>query len=591
MELSVASDTHRSIRPLNEEDLGRHAIASPTEHFRNSLLCCAPMSRRAAQGLTALVLVLVFCADTWHIRRGLPNHYSMHPDAVAPLRALGVVLNYTSLPDDLVDKYPTFAYLYFGVPAYVALRVRGDAQADTLLERAAREGPYVWRRQVDPDYWQEHEPYSDAISDCIVAGRLASAVAGVLLALGGAWLAATWFGVRAMPLAAVLVGLHPYSVYYAHTMNVDAPSFAFLMLGLAALSHSLKRGVMWSSVASGVLFALSAAIKDQMVGFIAFVAVAAVAVDRCLARTEQGRRSVGRMAGAAAGFAITYLAAADLLFELAAWWRHAEYGLSPAIKAQYALPISMLEFQKYVLIYFARSADVAGAILMLGGLVFAVLRQRMLAVLLVVPALCFYVVFPMRLFMPYPRFLMVVFLPLLVLGAGWVATLLQTRGRPRWFGIAGVVLVAWVGVQGVAVNRLLASEPRYQAALWLQRNVEPGERVLVTSNAAMPPPLPPQHAARQWTRTVKLGVALAEFAPDYLVVVQSPKLYMQPVPERTDPVPYFHHAGWFLEAGFPRAIDKTPLTLWGLLDPSVWHPLANDIDVDSQVYVFRQGGR
>ena len=76
--------------------------------------------------------------------------------------------------------------------------------------------------------------------------------------------------------------------------------------------------------------------------------------------------------------------------------------------------------------------------------------------------------------------------------------------------------------------------------------------------------------------------------PQFLVRTFSPNLGMVVLP-RFDSVDSLDLDAWNLEIVkvFERQWPWPPLTLWGMLDPTVWHNLQLDIDVNPEVVVMR----
>lgn len=547
------------------------------------------MSVRASATAVAIVAAAAFACGAWGVRRDAGEWFSPHQDAVAPLRALGFLERFTSLPPDTTDKYPTFAYLLFGSAARVALAVRGDAQADALLSLARERGPDAWQFQVDADFWAFAEPYRDALSDCIVAGQTLTAMFHLLLVLASAWLAAELFPRRARlaaPLCAVLVGFHPHAVFYAHTMNVDTPALAFVVVALAATARLLKRGDVGSAIVAGVAAALAAATKDQVTVLIACVPVALLAL---IVRWRRGGAAppvrVGALAVAALSCVATYALAADFPFALDAWLRHVRFGMSPAIRAQYALApptfdgwITLVKFSAAL---FWRSAGPAGAALMIAGFVVALRSFRAVVWFLLAPAFAYWVLFVLRLGLTYPRHLLPAFLPFLVLASGAIAELSARRGAARVVAIVLLALVPFVVWRGVTVNRLWSDDPRDRAAAWLAdpaTGAAPGERVLVVANAAVPPPAIPAPITRRFAAAPDLARAMTEFDPHLLVRVVSPILAKIVTVER----PALPEVGAILGSGR----DATRVV--AVFARAHEHPILDDIDVLPEVVVLRR---
>lgn len=538
------------------------------------------MSRRASVLSTIAVLAAVLAVALIGTRRGMPCHYSYAQDAIAPLRALGFVARYADPPPGLVDKYAPFAYLWFGGASAVALAIRGDAQAEELWRLAREIGPNAWPAQYEPSVWKDREPLADALSDCIVAQQVASALAVVLLALAAAIIAGRFAAPGAAPLAAAAVGLHPYVVYYAHTSNNDAPGWAFLFAAIAALALAWERRAPLLAALAGVLAAAAMGMKDQLAIFLALVPVALLWIEARRRRAGLGLALHWRERWIAAGaFVVAYSFAANWWFGFAGWIAHLRFGTSKEVIAQYAMAdLSTLSGAFSVLAYagtyFVRSAGVAGCALMLAGLWLALTSRRTLGALLLLPALAFVVLYPLRTTHVYPRFVLPSLLPLMILGACAVDAWL--RGGSRRARTAGVALAVCLVAslwRGVTVDRVFAHDPREAAARWLAEKVPAGTRVLFSSNHAVPPPRPPPQLPRRWADAPNLPELMASFRPQVLVRVES--TYLKPV----------------VVPQFPKrpAQDAPVLATFGYdaYEPSLLHPILQDVDALPVVIILR----
>lgn len=550
---------------------------------------------RAERITLALALAAVFVASVLYPRRGLPNRYSYHQDAVAPLRALGFFERYANPKANVGDKYPTFAYLYFGAAARVALALRDDPQAAALLEIARERGPDGWALQIDPTLWVDMAPYEDALSDMIAAGRIASALANVLLALATGLLAARLFGGRrdqqgdlSVPanaasrprppphvrtIAAALVGFNPYVIYYGHTMNVDAPCLAFALFAMYFVARGTTSGGYQSAVLAGVAAALAVATKDQIAAWLAFVPLALIGLE--LRWRRAGRpspRAVRRAIVAASAFFVVYAFAANLVFDADGWIRHARFGLSSDVRHQYDM---VSEFRQedplraigyliiYVATYLYRSAGPAGAVLALVGLGYGLARLRAATLLLLLPSAGYLVVFVLRMGLAYPRHLLPVYLPLWILGAAAIAALLYAR-RPTlraggWVGCALVLMVVW---RGATVNRLWAHDPRARAAAWIAESLPAGWSVVALTNHATPPPKIPADSPQRWTSGRDFVEAVEALDPPMRIFVRSTVLRTVVRPQ--------HPEEERMRTEIPAVIE--------VFGREVWHPILDDID-------------
>lgn len=538
-------------------------------------------SSRERLPLLALLVVLAIVAysATRGLHRGLPNHYSYHQDEIAPLRALGYLERYLDPVEGIVDKYTPAAYLWFAIPARIALELRGDEQARALLALAREHGPDAWPHQFEPSVWRDKEPYAEAISDCIVAGRLASGLAQFLVAIGAAWLARRLFSPWAGVLAAVACGLAPYVVFYGHTMNNDAPAFAFLVLGFAALFSSESKFPKLAAVTAGTSFALAAAIKDQIALLVAVVPFALLWVDR--ARRREGRAFVmawRERAIAAIAFLVVYTVAANLVFDLPGYRAHVSFGMSSSITEQYMMadPTTakgLLYLLIYAATFFVRSCGWFGCLVMIAGGAFAWRRHRELFWILIVPAIAYFLLYPLRRGVIYSRFLMPCFLPLLVLGCGAIVSWTKAEGRARIAAGFGVLAILAVGWRGYSIESLWDRDPRVAASRWIEANVPAERAVLYVGNHAVPPPRPRVGAPRRWAYSGDLDRALKEIRARYIARMMSTNINLVVVPRYPWPIEDEVRAkmkqdGVVIVAEFGRE----------LYEPTIAHPILADVD-------------
>jgi hypothetical protein len=555
------------------------------------------------RGSLLLVLVALFAVGASAVRglhRGLPAHYSWHQDEIAPLRALGFLERYADPDPRLVDKYTPAAYLYFAIPARIALALRGDAQAAELLEKAKLRGANAWPRQFDPDVQVEHRPQIHAITDCLVAGRLAAAFAGVMAALGAALLARRLFattgptpGVAALaaPLAALVVGFSPYVAYYSHTMNNDGPAFGVLMLGLAAFASAWDRGrpATFLAGASGALLALASAIKDQVAILAVFLPVAVLLAEHLRSRRGARRAMPWRdRLVACLAFAATYALAANWIFDFDGWLRHVRFGMSDEITEQYKMaePLTLsgwFHLVAYTGAYLVRAAGPGGLLLMIAGAIHGWRRHREAFLLLALPALAYYLLYPYRRGVIYPRFLVPVFLPLLLMGVGAVIACGRdaARRRSRWLFVAGLACCGAIVHRGLTLDSLFVGDPREQATRWLANEVPAGTRVLIVGNHAVPPPFIPDGLPHRWAHAKDFDEALREFEPQIILRMLSTNL-------RTVIVPQFPFDRSEVVKERAEVLAEFGREFYV---PELRHPLLLDIDASPGVMAIRADPR
>ena len=284
-----------------------------------------------------------------------------------------------------------------------------------------------------------------------------------------------------------------------------------------------------------------------------------------------------------AAFVAAYAVLANWIFDFAGWLRHVEFGASREITEQYRMedPFSargLFSMLAWTGALFVRSAGPAGAALMLLGAWWGWRRKPEAARLLLLPALAYYLLYPLLRAVIYPRFLLPAFLPLLLLGTGATIDLLSRGGRARAVGAIAALLLAVVAWRGAEVNRLWSRDPRAEAADWIAKNVAPGTRLLVVGNEAVTPPPLPDAVEYRWANAREFVRAKEEFKPQLFVRMLSTNLSTVIVPQFP---PWDQLAapgsGLTLLAAFGR----------DLYLPQPLHPILMDIDAAPGVAIYR----
>ena len=293
---------------------------------------------------------------------------------------------------------------------------------------------------------------------------------------------AGWFAATAYPL-----------IFYAHTTNQDAAYLFWLTLTLWATVVAIDSDDRWPYVTLGIGAAMAMATKEQGIGLLAALAVV-ILVGR-FRRQPDDRPLLGRLGGAVWNRQIGAALAATLLATLVGnnalvnpmgivnrildLTGHPIPGISSRLTPlKFALFKGAAKEIWYLRQLFDVTVSTFGLPLFLFGcigLVGLATLNRRAVFCLVWPMLTYYYVslrthdlLALRYALPL--------VPILSVGAGWLASALVRRARILGAVAVGVLLVLSLA-QGMELLYLLRTDSRYQAESWLQANASPGSRI------------------------------------------------------------------------------------------------------------------
>lgn len=492
-----------------------------------------------------LVLALAAALNVVGIGFGMPRHYDPSVDSIHPALSLDAFDRIAGNRHVGGLKYPRTHLLLVGAVQRGWLVLRhgqdGSVAGDAIVARLHSLMP---KSSIEArDAFREFEPY---ISELVIVGRLLSAAFGVLLVYAMFRLGRLVGGASAGAIAAFLTAVSFPVVYYAHTLNVDVPMFAFCFLGLAELLYAARERCGRRLVASAVLIALAVGVKDQ--AYALFVGAIPLAAYQWFRRDPVRANARGSLLGpigaCAVGVAV-YALSQGLPFDSAGVRAHFEHIVGAGSETYRIYPNDL--GGQWLLLRETASHLLATlgwplAVLAVAGIVLTWRRDRFAALALILPALTVHLTFQALIGYTYLRFT----LPIALLGVVAVALVFAEFLRARSLRIpALLVLLLMAGdraQRAIEVDQMLVEDSQAAASDWLAKNIAPGETVF----AALELPLhnvdiPPAAATRYFDPAAKPELKAGEVAPltivfsvyDQMITAYEPRPPFADTPKRT----------------------------------------------------------
>jgi hypothetical protein len=444
------------------------------------------------------------------LRWGLPAMTSWSQDTIAGIRTLGAVAGW---PDQWQGRYPPLHY---------------------LIVRAVYEPTLQWWQYTDAARYDAHTgallfapPHQEKIGLLMLIARVVSA----LMAFGagvGIWAAArvltknNW----AALLAGVILLCGAAWTYFAHLGNVDVPSIFWFTWSVYFFARAFESPAPKNALLLGLFGSLAISTKDSLAGVYPGMAIVLLIAEvqrwrltqpwpAAIGRaTFQSRWLIGLMA-----FALPYLLLNGVFHNPAAYVERMKYwlGITPdtlhAMQHRYDSQLSLLAASLW---YAAGAVGWPMLIAMLVGIAHACRRHTRLALIVLIPALSYYVIVIARIDFVYSRFLF----PMLALIGIVLAVALIDLWRSRCSIHLRLLLLAAVLIPtltySIAMNAEMVSDSRYAAEDWFRAHVEPTATVGAFSKPQYLPRL-----AEMGYATYAVDMSVASFdrpQPDYLVL-------------------------------------------------------------------------
>jgi len=397
---------------------------------------------------------LVLCS--FGLMWGLPNLYDFAQDSVTPVGAFAE-------KGFRFDQITTYRYppFHFGLLRVAFFPLRAVVSTPAFRDNPKLKGTLF-----------------------IFAARLVSLV----MALGTMWFLYAagrrlWHG-RAGLAAALTFILSPVTLYYAKNANLDMPYVFWLAATLFLYVRILQENRRWDYLWLGLAAALAVCTKDQAYAFLLFMPLPII--HRLWTRpTDENKPGPSRLALvglAAAAFVVPFVLIHNILFDPVGFRRHVQMIMGPASEGWRefsAGPVGQLRLLCETVLCLMSAWTPAGLALVVIGLVTALRRSgpRYVELALLVPVISYHFSFPAVVGYVYPRFTLPMML-VLTLFAGHGVTWLWER---RWGTVQGaavaITLIAWTGLAGLSLDYVMSKYSRYDAQMWLERNVPAAARV------------------------------------------------------------------------------------------------------------------
>jgi hypothetical protein len=308
-------------------------------------------------------------------------------------------------------------------------------------------------------------------------GRFLTLAMAVGTLIGMSLLAARTLGRAYVWPAALCAGAFLPFVFYAKTVNVDAPYVFWFVISCLFLVEAHRTASVRDCVGFGLTAAAAVATKDQAY---ALYVLPALHLAWRIGRTRQGL--VALVAGTVAGL-VALVAIHNLVFNYVGFRDHVDLVIGPASAGYRMFPTTIAgewALAKVTAGQLLWMVGWPGALLLLIGLV---PRSRATAeptvpVWVFLSAISYYLTLIAVIGYVYDRFLMPVTTLLALVAAIGIRRLIDPVPGPasltKWARlqpVAAGVLIGWLLWRAVSVDALLVRDSRYAAEAWLQANV------------------------------------------------------------------------------------------------------------------------
>jgi len=449
---------------------------------------------------------------------GLPGTVSWSQDSIGAMRTIGAVAGW---PDHWQGRYPPAQYLLV-YAAYQPVLAYWEGQGQ--CERHPATHAITFK-----------PPHAQKIGALLLIARIIS----VFMAIGvglGLWCAAGVLGLDGVGrlVAAVSMMTGACFTYFAHLSNVDIPSLCWLSWSVYFYARLIRSPHALSAALLGVCAALAAATKDSAAGMLAGMAVVLVINQyaryrETLSMVSSLRKSFfhGHWLIGLVSFFIVYGLITDLLWNTDAYMARMRYWLSPAAGTLHAKQLRYDTQTELLLATLRQAASAVGwPMLMAMGVsvVYVCRRHAKIALVLVVPALGYYMIVIMPIGFVYARFLLPMLLVASICLGATCANVINNMNlrTPTRAAILAVIFLPTLGYS-IAVDAEMITDSRYAAEDWFDREVKP-EASIGAFSMNDKPKLRPQYLPRLHERgyaTYPVVMSLASFVqlqPIFLVL-------------------------------------------------------------------------
>lgn len=457
--------------------------------------------------LIVLGLALYLPGIDW----GLPAVSSWSQDTIAAQRTIGAVAGW---PKVWRGRYPPLHYLVLST-AY-----------RPILSSWERSG----QRSTDAETGVStiQPPHAPKIGLLILVARCMSVVMAIATGLG-VWMAARRLthNETAALLAAVTLMVGAAFTYFAHLGNVDVPSMCWLAWSVYFYVRAVESSSWVDCLWLGVFAALAVTTKDAAVGILPGMAIVLLVAEICRKGSKQHRwRAVmsalcqWRWLIGLAAFVLPYLLINGVPFDPQGFLARMRYWISPASDS--VLAGEYRHSSQFALLWQTLRVTAGGVGWpMLAAMVIAVaytLRRHMRwALIMLVPAVGYYVIIIAQIKFVYARFLFPPLAMVCILLGVALADLVRRGDRGGGLGWSLLTLLLLISVAHcVAVDMEMITDSRYDAEAWFAEHVEPPSSIGAFSKAQYLPRLVEQGYATYSVEMTRESFVRPQ--PDFLVL-------------------------------------------------------------------------
>lgn len=445
---------------------------------------------------------------------GLPATVSWSQDTIAGRRTLGPVWGW---PDRWDGRYAPLQYFILA-GAYQPVLRHWDRTGERSVE------PATGRPALEP-------PHAPKIGVLIGIARVVSVVMAITASLG------LWAAARRLTgddLAALLAAfawmIGAAYTYFAHLGNVDIPSVCWFTWSLYFFTRLLRSRRWGDALLLGLFGSAAIGTKDALAGMYPGMALVLL-VSEARHRLEHTRPAPAVLGAifqprwflGLAAFVLPYLflygvfsapGGFDAYLDRLRYWLDPGFGSLHARQHRYSSQLHLL----LATIHYAAGAVGWPMLAAMAASVWYTLRaHRNTALIMLVPALGYYLIVIAQIDFVYSRFLFAPMAAVCVLVGLAAAAMWRKTNWPGTvrIGVSGVVLLLSLGY-AVAINAEMVTDSRYRAEKWFNDNVPRSENVGAFSNPQYLPRLPESGYA-----TYQVEMARESFdrpQPEYLIL-------------------------------------------------------------------------
>ncbi|MCH8967316.1 MAG: glycosyltransferase family 39 protein, partial [Planctomycetes bacterium] len=416
----------------------------------------------------SIIVVIGLALYVPNLRWGLPGTVSWSQDTIAAMRTLGAARGW---PEEWKGRYPPLHYLLL----------------DSMYQPVVRQWQRTGECAIDPATQGIilAEPHAPKLSRLFLIARIVSVVMAIATGLGVYCTARLLTGdVFASCVAAVTLMIGGAFTYFAHLGNVDIPVTCWFAWSAYAYVRSLGTRRWIDCALLGLLGALATSTKDSVAGVYPGMAVVLLVTEwRFQLQLRSTLRSIVsalvqiRWLIGLVAFIIPVLYINGVFHDPAPYLNRMSYWLDASADTLHA---KQYRYSSRFGLLTATMWYGAGAVgwplltAMLVSTVYTLRRHTRIALILLAPAVSYYLIVIAQIDFVYSRFL---FPPLALLGilVGIAATDLRRNRRLPIAVRSGlplfVVLLSLGYSAGLVIE--MGRDTRYQAERWFEQNVKP----------------------------------------------------------------------------------------------------------------------